>query len=461
MSEIKTNISRFMLAATGSNCGKTTITCAILKALQNRGLKLSSFKCGPDYIDPMFHSKVLATKSKNLDIFMCGEDNVKYLFAENSKGTDIAVIEGVMGLYDGLKMDDDAFSSNHVSLLTDTPTILIVAPKGMGFSLLAEISGFLNFKRNNIKGIILNKVSDAMYKVFKEVIEKNFNIKVYGYMPVVNEAVFPSRHLGLVTAEEISDIKKRLDILAEVCEKSIDLDGLLKLSKEIPIKYKNVFIEKYLQEQDVCIAVALDKAFCFYYEDNFTLLKKMGAKLVFFSPLEDYSLPDNIDGLIIGGGYPEEYAKILAQNSSMKKSIYEKIVKEKIPVLAECGGFMYLCKEIADMTGQKHEMVGVIDSQCDMTGKLTRFGYATLRAKEDNILCVAGESINAHEFHYSDSSDNGCSFVSEKKNGNKWDCIHAYDNIFAGYPHLHLWGNIQFAYNFIEKCKESRGNFEG
>lgn len=457
MSKVKINIPRVMLVSTGSDSGKTTITCALLKALKNKGLRPASFKCGPDYIDPMFHSKVIDTKSRNLDMYMCGEDVVKYLFAENSKDVDISVIEGVMGLYDGLGMND-CYSSNHLAKVTSTPEILIVNAKGMSLSLLAQISGYLNFRPNNIKGIIINKISKEMYFMFKEQIESQLGIKVYGFMPVVTEATFARRHLGLVTAEEISDIKNKLDVLAKTCEKTIDIDAILQLAKEnSEYSYEDINIEKDIEKEEVVIAIAKDRAFCFYYEDNFALLKQLNARLVFFSPLLDERLPENIDGLILGGGYPEEYAYDLSKNISMKKDLYKHIVEKKLPVIAECGGFMYLSNSITDMVGKKYEMVGVIDTDCLMENKLSRFGYINLTAKENNMLCKQNQSIKAHEFHYSDSTFNGNSFVAKKESGKSWDCIHTKENIFAGYPHVHLWGNIEFARNFIKTCVKKRG----
>ena len=224
--EIIKNIPRVMIVGTGSNSGKTTITCGILKALKNRGIKLSSFKCGPDYIDPMFHSKVIGTHSRNLDLYMCGENSVKYLLNKNSEKTDFSIIEGVMGMYDGLGMSDK-YSSNHLSLVTDTPEILIVNGRGKSVSILAEIFGYLNFRKNNIKGVILNNISEGMYSFFKKAIEDELKIEVFGFLPSLKDVEFKSRHLGLITANEIEDIQIKINILAEACEKNIDLKKII------------------------------------------------------------------------------------------------------------------------------------------------------------------------------------------------------------------------------------------
>ena len=455
MNVITTDLPRFMIAGTNSGAGKTTVTCAILKALQNRGLRLSAFKCGPDYIDPMFHTQVIGTKSRNLDLYMCDERTVRYLFAQNGGSADVSVIEGVMGLYDGLDKGEEC-SSNHLARVTATPTILVLEGRGASLSLAAKIYGFLHFRPNNIKGVILNKTAAAMYPVLKEIIERELPVKVYGYMPPVTGAEFASRHLGLVTAGEIADIRQRLELLAAACEQTVDLDGLLALAKEhAPFNYSDIWSVEPRVIQHVRIGVARDKAFCFYYEDNLALLENMGARLEYFSPLADSRLPEDLDGLILSGGYPEEYARILSGNAAMLNSVKQE-VNGGLPTIAECGGFMYLCRSLANRAGVGYKMAGVIDADCVIGDRLSNFGYIKLTAQTDNLLCRAGESINAHEFHYSTSSDAGSGFTAGKADGRSRSAIHATATMFAGYPHIHFWGNRDFARNFIEKCHERR-----
>ena len=457
MKTIETKIPRFMLVGSGSDSGKTTITCAILRAMQRSALNPVSFKCGPDYIDPMFHTKALGIKSRNLDLYLCGEKAVKYLLAKNSKGAGVSIIEGVMGMYDGIGTDD-TFSSNHLARITQTPEVLIINPKGMSLSLLAQIYGYMHFKPNNIKGVILNKTKETMYPMYKEMIENNLNIKVYGYMPIVENASFPDRHLGLVTAGEIDNINRKLNLLADTCAKTIDLKALLKLSeKNSDFTYEEIEIN---HQSDVRIAVASDNAFSFYYEDNFDLLRSLGATTEFFSPLKDKTLPKDIHGIIIGGGYPEEYAEKLSKNTAIIGKLHEYIVKKSIPTIAECGGFMYLGKSITDFQNKKYAMVNAIDTDSFMTDKLMRFGYVKLTAQNDNLLCDKGDFINAHEFHYSDSNNNGSDFLAQKESGRSWNAIHASQSLFAGYPHMHLWGNINFAKKFIKKCEEFKNGFK-
>lgn len=456
---IHAELPRVMLVGTGSGSGKTTMACAILKAMKDRGLAPASFKCGPDYIDPMFHSRVIGAKSRNLDMYLCGEKTVGYLFGENAKGADFSLIEGVMGMYDGLGATDH-YSSNSLALATDTPEVLVVNTKGKSLSLIAQLAGYLNFAPNSVKGVILNNTTDGMYGFYKDMIESRLNVKVYGYMPEVSEAVFHSRHLGLVTAAEIQDIQRKLDALAKACARTVDIDGLLALGRaHAAFSYEDIPIEPACPLGDVCVAVAMDKAFCFYYEDNFTLLKKLGARIEFFSPLEDDAPPAGADGFIFGGGYPEEHAGALAANAPMLRAVKEAAISG-VPVIAECGGFMYLCETLTDREGAAHPMAGVIATECRITDKLSRqFGYVRLRANEDNMLCRAGEGINAHEFHYSASSDEGGAFTAAKENGKSWACVHAGGTIFAGYPHMHLWGNPGFARRFIMKCKETKDEY--
>lgn len=446
MNNIKSHrFNRIMIAGTGSGCGKTTITCAVLRALINRGLKVASFKCGPDYIDPLFHSKITGTKSRNLDMVLCSENTVKQLFSEHGNDMDISIVEGVMGFYDGIGINSTDYSSNDLSNKTDTPVVLVLSCRGMALSVAALIKGYIEFYDNNIKGVILNGISIGMYPMYKELIEKYNGIKVLGFMPNIPEASIESRHLGLITANEIDDLHKKIDILADNAAKYIDLDSLLDIASEAPIlTYEQCKVEKIGPAR---IAIARDNAFCFYYEDSLELLRNLGAEIITFSPLRDDCLPEDIDGIIIGGGYPELYAEELSNNISMLKSIRASIANG-IPIYAECGGFMYLSTSI-----DGHTMVDEIKSNSILTEKLQNFGYINIMAKEDNLLCKKGESINAHEFHYSKSDFDGDSFIATKlSSGKERTCIIAKDNIFAGYPHLHLWGNISYAKSFINKC---------
>ncbi len=441
-------IPRFMISAPQSGSGKTTIVCALLKALMDRGFKISAFKSGPDYIDPMFHSRVIGTKSRNLDIFMLGRKTVRYLAAKNSSGSDVAVFEGAMGYYDGIG-DSVESSAYDLAKTCDVPVILVVNGRGAALSVAALIKGFKEFKTDSrIEGVILNNIKPSTYLFYKKVLEKEAKVKILGYFPVMNNCSFESRHLGLVTAEEIKDLQEIVDRLARQAEQSIDFDALLKICRSAnPLRYSPQAVRKL---GDVKIAIAQDKAFCFYYQDALDLLRELGADLVPFSPLKDKHLPE-CSGIILGGGYPELYARQLSENRTMLSDI-RNALKNNLPCFAECGGFMYLLEKHVD-NDAKYNWVGAIKGESFMTKSLTRFGYVYLQAERDNVLCRAGEGINGHEFHYSDSTANGSGFIARKKSGGKsWACTNISPTLYAGYPHIHLWGNPEFAKNFVASC---------
>lgn len=444
-------IPRILLAGTGSGCGKTTITCAVLKALVNRGLKIRSFKCGPDYIDTMFHSRITGKPSANLDSFFFDDNTLNYLLAENAKEAELSIIEGVMGFYDGLSLTTHRCSTCEVSQKTKTPAVLVVDAKGASLSVLAVIHGFLSFtNENNICGVILNRCTAMTYKLLKEAIENRFEgrVKPLGFLPAVPESALESRHLGLVTAAEVADLEAKMEKLAQAAESSIDLDGLIALAKTAPAVS---FEEPQLPSlEPVRIGVARDKAFCFYYEDSLFLLKKMGAVLVPFSPLKDAALPEGLHGLYLGGGYPELYAKALSENASMRASV-KKAIERGLPTIAECGGFMYLTQAIAEAP-----MAGLLEGSSFDAGKLVRFGYIHLKAKKDCLLCKAGEEIPGHEFHHWDCTVPGADFKAEKENGRSWDCAVSTDTLYAGYPHFHFYANPDFGINFYRACLKEK-----
>ena len=449
MSEVK--VPRFMISAPGSGSGKTTIVCGLLKALMEKGLAVAAFKSGPDYIDPMFHSRVIGAKSRNLDLFMLGKDTTRYLVAKNTQQADVAVFEGAMGFYDGMGKTTEA-SAYDLACTCDVPVVLVVNGKGAALSIAATIKGFKDFRKDShIVGAILNNVNPMSYLFYKDVIEQETGVKLLGYFPVMQDCNFESRHLGLVTAEEIGDLQQIVEKLAMQAAKSIDLDGLLEVARGAQaLSYKEVSLEPCAK---VRIGIAQDKAFCFYYQDALDLLTELGAELVPFSPIADAHLPENISGLVLGGGYPELYAKQLAENKTLLHEV-KTAISSGLPCFAECGGFMYLLEHYRD-GDNAYDWVGAVAGESAMTKKLTRFGYVHLTAQVDNVLCKAGEKINGHEFHYSDSTNNGTSFIAAKASGRgSWECATATPTLYAGYPHIHLWGNPEFARNFVQHCCE-------
>lgn len=443
-------IPRIMLVGTGSGCGKTTITCGLLAAYKARGLNIAAFKCGPDYIDPMFHKEALGVNSYNLDVILTKEEGVSHILGQGGKNHHLSIIEGVMGMYDGQGLTDIG-SSNHISQLTNTQQILVVSPKGVGLSIAAIVSGYKEFKENNLVGVIINNTNENMYAYYKKIIEQYTGLNVLGYLPKNEEISIESRHLGLVTAGEIENIKEKLENLGKICEQTIDLDKILEIAKEKAIfSYEKINIQSPINDK-VKIALAWDEAFCFYYQDSLKVLENMGAEIIKFSPIKDRALPKNIGGLILPGGYPELYAKELETNESMKSSIKEAI-ENGLPTIAECGGYMYLCESLEDLQGKKYLMVGTINHKAKMTGKLVRFGYGVLEAKENGLLADKGEVLLAHEFHYSDTDNNGEAFLFKRARGENL-CAVVNKNLYAAYPHIHFLGNIQGAKRFVKAAK--------
>lgn len=444
-------LARIVFAGTGSGCGKTTVTCAVLRALTERGTAVSAFKCGPDYIDPMFHRSVTGSPGANLDPFFFDANALRRRLACVGAGRDIAVIEGVMGYYDGIGMSDRA-STFEVAHLTQSPAVLVVNACGAALSVLATVRGFLSLRRSSgIRGVIFNQCSAPLYQSLARELEQRFDGRVLplGFLPPLADCSLESRRLGLVTAAEVAELESKLQRLAREAERSIDLDGLLALAQRAPaLHYQPTELPR--MAEPVRIGVARDAAFCFYYEDSLAVLEELGACLVPFSPLADEGLPPDVQGLYLGGGYPELYAAQLSENAAMRAAV-RAAVEGGMPCIAECGGFMYLTESIGG-----HAMVGVLSGGCFDAGKLTRFGYVQLTAKRDNLLCRAGESIRGHEFHYWDCTEPGTDFTAERPSGRRWDCVCATERLYAGFPHFHFEADTAFAVNFYNACLEEK-----
>ena len=448
-------LPRTMLAAPASGSGKTLITCGILKALVNRGYKVASFKCGPDYIDPMFHSRVIGTRSGNLDTFFTEPNVTRYLFGNVAQETEVSVVEGVMGYYDGLAGISTKASSADVAGILKIPVVLIVNCRGLSISVLPLLKGFLEFETpSNIQGVILNQISEGMYPDMKRLIEERLPLKVLGYVPRVPELVLESRHLGLVLPGEIEELQKKLDEFAELLEKTLDIDALLAMAASAPeLSYEAPYVPVLKEAGNVSVAVAEDEAFCFTYRDNLDLLKEMGARLVSFSPVHDRELPKEIKGLILSGGYPELHTDALSKNISMRTSIYQ-AVTGGLPCIAECGGFLYLHKTLEGADGRVYPMAGVLEANAYRKDKLSRFGYVTLEVLEDQMLLGKGNGIRGHEFHYWESESCGSSMRAKKPlRKRSWECVHGSETLYAGFPHLFFYSNPSAAWNFLQKCE--------
>ena len=442
---------RLLFAAPASGSGKTTLVCGLLRALKNRGRDVRAFKCGPDYIDPLFHERVVGVPSGTLDLFFSPEDQLRRLFCRHAAGAEISLIEGVMGYYDGLGAATDRASSYAVAKALDAPVILVVDGRGQSMSALATVAGFLRFRADSrIRGIVFNRMSEGVYVALKPEVER-LGVTPLGYVPKAPELMIESRHLGLVTPGEIEDLGQKLDALAALLEKTVDMDALLELAQEAPA-LEALPAPPVPPMPRARIAVARDEAFCFLYRDNLELLGDYGAELTFFSPIRDGALPKGAQGLILPGGYPELHAWALSENEPMRRTMREAI-ENGLPCLAECGGFLYLHRELEDMEGCVHPMAGVLDAPAYRTSRLGRFGYITLSAREDTAFLPAGESVRGHEFHYFESEDCGDALRAQKPTGSRgWDCGHSRGNLLMGFPHLYYPSNPKLIERFLRAC---------
>ncbi|MCM1567911.1 MAG: cobyrinate a,c-diamide synthase [Roseburia sp.] len=456
----KRGMARLLFAAPKSGSGKTMAVCGLIEALKRRGLQVSAVKCGPDYIDPMFHRSVLGVPSGNLDTFFTEPETTKYLLRERMKHADFTVIEGVMGYYDGLGGQSDRASTYEIAKVTETPVVLVVDGKGASVSLAAIIKGMTEYRSDsNIRGILLNRVTGSFYARLKELIERECKIPVVGFLPEMKGLEVPSRHLGLMAPEEMTDFSTWLDRVAAETEKNVDMDRLLAIADKAP-EISGSAPEVSVLPEKVRIGVARDEAFSFYYTENLELLSRMGAELVEFSPLHDRELPPQLDGLLLGGGYPENYARELEQAKGVRDAV-RKLCEQGIPCLAECGGFLYLQQtlEAAEAAEEKHAasegcpMAGVLPGKGFPTEKLCRFGYIQVETCSSGMLGEAGQMIRGHEFHYWNSTENGTDCVAAKPVGGKpYSCMVHTTHMAAGFPHLYYYSNPKAIFSFLQCC---------
>lgn len=434
-----------IVSSNSSGGGKTTVTLALMKTLINRGYKVQGYKVGPDYIDPAFHREITGVASRNLDLFLMREDGVKESYLRG-KG-DLGIVEGVMGLYDG-KGIDTSFSTAHVSKTLGLPVVLVLSPKAQSATLCAEIEGLRNYEDVNIVGVILNNISGSYYNLLKKAIERNCKgIKVFGYIPKDERLTLKSRHLGLVQSSEVEDLSKKIDLCSSLMEEYVDVDGLINEFRASDVQSTNSE-GFHLQNKNIKIAVAYDKAFSFYYKENLELLEEIGT-IEYFSPLKDKEIPKDIDFIYIGGGYPEVFKEELSSNKSMLNSIREAL-ESGVKCYAECGGLMYLTESI-----DGSESVGFFNGTSYMTGKLNNFGYATIRVAEENSIIPKDMIIDCHEFHKSLVELNEEKIYELEKRvydgtTKKWKCGYVKNNVLAAYGHVHFFSNINFLKSLIK-----------
>jgi len=452
---------RIVIAGTQSGVGKTTVAIGLMAALSKKGYQVYPYKVGPDYIDPGFHALITGNSSRNLDSYLLGEEGVKESFLHSATKADISIIEGVMGLFDGKQGQQDKGSTADIAKILDAPVILVLDVKKMAQSAAAIAYGYKNFdSKLNIVGVILNNVgSDRHYRMVKEAIEAEVGLKVLGYLPRQKELSLPERHLGLVPTAESEELREFISKLVKLITEYIDLEELISLSKDVPnieLKPRRLFIKN--NKYKVTLGVAYDQAFNFYYQDNFDILEGLGAKLKFFSPIKDKEVPE-VDGLYIGGGFPESFLLELSENRSMKESIYQQ-VKAGLPIYAECGGLMYLTEGINNFDGTFFSMVGAIPVQVKMENRLQAMGYVKAVATKDNLLLKAGQEVKGHEFHYSklinliEDDNYAYQLFGGKGADGRYEGV-AVNNLLASYLHLHFGSNLDMVKRFLTICRNN------
>lgn len=423
-----------VIASDQSGSGKTTLTMGLIKVLRNREYKVQGYKVGPDYIDPGFHTFISGQASRNLDVHLMGEEGVRAGFSRGAG--DIAVVEGVMGFYDGMGIGTEG-STAHVASIIDLPVVLVLSPKAKMATLFAQINGILSYEKNNIVGVILNNISESYYEKLKIGIEKYCDIKVFGYLPHDPAVVIESRSLGLIPNAEISDLIGRINHLSSQVEKYIDIPGLLEIMGPTT-KYKDDF---QVKKRDIKIGIALDKAFNYYFKENIELLEQMG-NVKYFSPLKDEKLPENLDFLYIGGGSPEIFYKELSENKSLLRDIKDQLDKG-LRCYAESGGLIYLTEGI-----KEYPFVGFFEGQYHFSSKLQNFGYASLTVCKENPVLPKDIQINSQEFHrsYVTLKENPIYCIKkEQLDGSEktWTCGYQKKNTIGTYAHTHFFGNME------------------
>ncbi|MGM7635121.1 cobyrinate a,c-diamide synthase [Bacillus sp. Hm123] len=448
---------RIMIAGTGSGAGKTTVTIGLMAAFKERGASVQGFKCGPDYIDPTYHTAVTGRPSRNLDSWMTGRETVKEIYARGAKDADLSIIEGVMGYFDGKDPLENDGSSADLSDILDCPVLLVVNCASMARSAAAIVKGFQSMATSGrIVGVIANRVgSESHFNIVKSAIEQECGIPVVGYLKKENDISIPERHLGLIPSVERGELDGFFDTLGQLISATVDVEAIWKLAEAAVIQESEHSMFAETKEATVTIAVAKDAAFNFYYEENLQLLRANGAELQFFSPLNNEPLPEGASALYLGGGFPEEFASTLARNDRVKQSI-QQAIEAGLPTLAECGGFMYLTQSIEDTNGEVYPMVGVIPGVATMQKKLAALGYRELTGLAPNFLLPTGAKARGHEFHYSKFTANEpivAAYETKGRFGTKEQGF-ILPHVVAGYAHFHFASDLALAHRFVKAAEQ-------
>lgn len=464
---------KLLIAGTRSGVGKTTIALGLMAALKKRGLQVQPFKVGPDYIDPGFHTLICSQNSYNLDSYFLGAAGVQKIFSKLSAQADISIIEGVMGLFDG-KGKDSVSSSAEIAKTVKAPVVLIIDARKIAQSAAAEVYGYKNYDQDlKLKAVIINNVSSKHhFQLLKTAIKAKMpELKVLGYLPKNKDLKLPERHLGLVPVAESKELEQYLEKLTQIIEEYLDLENLLEIAAaesisavktEEPLKdFADLFqadFKKSIGQNKLKIAVAYDQAFNFYYQANLDLFKELGVEVIEVSPLNDAQLPE-VDAFYLGGGFPESFLAELEANKSFQASLKAR-AKAGLPIYAECGGLMYLCRSIENLAGTKYKLAALIPAEIKMTSKLQEMGYREITALSDSLLLKKGDQARGHAFHYSQITNIAAELERKYKYRDHLEGYSSLNNILASYVHLHFWSNPQIVENLLTRAlsyQKSRG----
>jgi cobyrinic acid a,c-diamide synthase len=456
---VQRTFPRLVIAGTHSGVGKTSIVLGILGALRNRGMRVQGFKVGPDFIDPMYHREVTGAPSYNLDAWLMGQDGVRRAFTRVAPADGVAIIEGVMGMFDGRATGPDG-STAEVAAIVRSPVLLVIDVGGMSRSAAALVQGYARFDPDvRVAGVVLNRVGGPRhYQLVQTAIEEQAGVVVWGYLPWNDSLVLPERHLGLVPVGEDAAFQRVCGELGAAAERTIDVEAILAAAHSAPALDVSTVAAPAASAIRARIGVAKDAAFNFYYDANLQWLRQWGAEVVEFSPLEDRELPTDVDGLYLGGGYPEVFAKGLSGNIALMASLRQ-AHQAGIPIYAECGGLMYLVEAIQDAAGARYAMVGLLPGICRVTDRLQNFGYKEVVSLRDSLLGGAGMRTRGHEFHYSiwegrpaDSS----LYQTRSSRGDESAEGYGVENLTASYVHLHFDACPQVPRSLVENATAFR-----
>jgi cobyrinic acid a,c-diamide synthase len=455
-------VKGLLVSGVASGVGKTTVALAIMAAARRRGLAVQPFKCGPDFLDTGHHTRICGRTARNLDTWMLSVEANRSVLRDATRGADVIVAEGMMGLFDGKNGSTETGSSAEIAKLLRLPVVLVVDASKSARSVAAVVLGFEMFDAElRLAGVILNRVaSERHYEMLREAIEASCKTKIMGWLPLEPAIAIPERHLGLQgAAEQATSQEEAVDALASLAEKHLDLDGLLDL--ECGLEMAGVEPERAATSpfvDAVRVGVPSDHAFSFYYEDNLDLLREQGAEIVRFSPLNDASLPSGLDALYLGGGYPELHAERLSGNRQMLEEVRAFAASGR-PVYAECGGMLYLSESLS-VDDESYVMAGVLPLSMQMTGKLVQFGYVTVEFIEDCLLGRKGTVVRGHSFHYSRIASQGkvgtSYHVQYSMSGKEEMEGFRHGNVLASYLHLHFRANPAVAENFVAAIRQAR-----